>query len=125
MNWFGASWGAPVCDPAEKVETPVGAPCARCNVTIGDDDAGLVLPCIVAPDLVELRAWHFPCLMSDVGIPDARTVLQAALRIARAPSNRLIQCACGVSFLSGAAATDPAGRPMCIGCGVPHERGEG
>lgn len=42
MPWFGESWGAPVCDPAEHVETPFGAVCIHCDELIDEDDAGFV-----------------------------------------------------------------------------------
>lgn len=43
MNWFGESWGAPVCNPADKVETPVGQRCQWCLELFGSEDCGLVM----------------------------------------------------------------------------------
>lgn len=40
MPWFGESWGAPVCDPAEQVDTPFGAVCVHCGELIDEDDSG-------------------------------------------------------------------------------------
>jgi hypothetical protein len=42
MPWFGESWGAPVCDPADHVETPVGAVCLWCVDLIDEQDSGYV-----------------------------------------------------------------------------------
>lgn len=40
--WFGESWGAPVCDPDEHVETPFGAVCLWCDELVDEDDSGFV-----------------------------------------------------------------------------------
>src|ERR1700749_4038936 len=44
MRWSGKSWGAPTRDPAEHVETPVGAECTWCNEPIEADDQGVEQP---------------------------------------------------------------------------------
>lgn len=49
MNWFGESWGAPVCEPASRVETPVGTRCARCGERFEAREAGLRVPFLSAP----------------------------------------------------------------------------
>lgn len=32
VQWFGESWGAPVCDPEQKIDIPVEEKCARCGL---------------------------------------------------------------------------------------------
>lgn len=70
MKWFGESWGAPVCIPANHVATPVGASCLRCDAPIREKDVGVVMPFIrnieAPPDMVPM---HHDCLMRSV-IPD-------------------------------------------------------
>ncbi len=75
MKWFGESWGAPVCDPDDHVEPPVGMPCARCDRAIIEDDQGVFLPLLtmkVEPDVagvleVEVQPWHLDCFLRSVG----------------------------------------------------------
>lgn len=40
VSWFGESWGAPCCDPADHARTPVGEACAFCEEPIADGDRG-------------------------------------------------------------------------------------
>lgn len=30
IQWFGEPWGAPVCDPEQRIDVPEGERCARC-----------------------------------------------------------------------------------------------
>lgn len=69
MKWFGESWGAPVCDPQNHTETPVGGSCAGlCGDTIREHDKGLVLPFVGHPTLTELN-YHLQCFMESLGLP--------------------------------------------------------
>jgi hypothetical protein len=67
VRWFGESWGAPVNETTEHVETPVGQPCEECRVQIKADDSGFLIPDAV-PLLGEAHEspWHFDCLMRHV-----------------------------------------------------------
>lgn len=49
MQWFGDSWGAPVCAQTEHVAAPVGKICVECKREIGPDDSGFILPYIPYP----------------------------------------------------------------------------
>lgn len=70
MEWFGTSWGASVCDPADHVVTPVGAECGRCSVVIVDGDRGFVLP-VIHGERTESMAMHLRCFTASVGVGDA------------------------------------------------------
>lgn len=43
VRWFGADWGAPVCDPAYHVSTPVGKTCLHCERAILAGQKGIVM----------------------------------------------------------------------------------
>lgn len=44
MQWFGETWGAPVCEDTQQVTTPVGQECFGCDKPIESQDSGVVLP---------------------------------------------------------------------------------
>lgn len=44
IGWFGESWGAPMCEEANHIPTPVGAFCISCDEPIAVDDHGVVTP---------------------------------------------------------------------------------
>ncbi len=80
MNgWFGKSWGAPCCEPADHVATPIGRPCVHCAKPIGAHDQGLVSPLVRMEDgkrLVSLEPTHIDCFLRAVlpcrGCPHCR-----------------------------------------------------
>ena len=43
MRWFGESWGAPVNDETEHIDTPVDNLCWYCDRLIDEDDQGFEL----------------------------------------------------------------------------------
>jgi hypothetical protein len=49
MQWFGESWGAPVCEHCEHVATPVGKICVECQIPIAHQDLGFVVPFLPYP----------------------------------------------------------------------------
>lgn len=59
MNWFGESWLAPACDPADRVETPVDLECAHCEERIAAGDRGVFLN-------GDPRPFHFECFIRGV-----------------------------------------------------------
>lgn len=69
MRWFGETWGAPVCEPRERTETPTGVPCLLCEEPIGARARGFVLPYVVNCTEAEDRAVHAECFWANVGIP--------------------------------------------------------
>lgn len=70
-GWFGPSWGAPVCEPATHLPTPVGQECMfRCGKLIVDGDAGMVIPGGDAEGQFRLYAAHRDCFLRDLGLPD-------------------------------------------------------
>lgn len=44
MQWFGESWGAPVCALIDHVPVPVGELCIECKDGITESDAGFIIP---------------------------------------------------------------------------------
>ena len=59
MNWFGESWRAPACDPADQVETPIGVQCAHCEEKIAAGDRGVFLN-------GDPKPFHFECFIRGV-----------------------------------------------------------
>lgn len=77
MKWFGESWGAPVCDPAEWTETPVGSSCLFCPNRIAEDAQGFLMPSFGLAEgkaAVEVGprhavyAVHLDCMLKQVGV---------------------------------------------------------
>ena len=66
MLWFGESWGAPVCDPADHRVTPVGFECIECKVAIRQGDQGVMMPCIGSGGQVDIGAYHLDCWLDHV-----------------------------------------------------------
>lgn len=68
MEWFGASWGAPVCGTCPHVETPIGQRCARCGRPIGASDQGVRLPYAgpLADVTYQPLPYHLDCFLSGV-----------------------------------------------------------
>lgn len=74
-KWFGESWGAPVCEPSEHVDPPVGELCAghphmhhefRPEV-IAADDQGVMIP-YLGNDERTYQAWHLDCWLHEIGV---------------------------------------------------------
>jgi hypothetical protein len=42
MQWFGQSWGAPMCHPMNHAATPVGLTCQWCREPIDAEDSGVI-----------------------------------------------------------------------------------
>ena len=73
VRWFGATWHAPVCDPGNHVDTPVGAVCIHCDAEIGADDQGVTIPIAAAPGspwTATRAVWHLDCWLAEVLGPD-------------------------------------------------------
>jgi hypothetical protein len=49
MQWFGDSWGAPICATCEHVATPIGKICVDCEGEIRSEDSGFVVPFVPYP----------------------------------------------------------------------------
>lgn len=66
-GWFGESWGAPVCDPARHLPTPVGDLCEECMGVITAADSGMLIPYLGGLDgPTTLDAYHLPCFLSTM-----------------------------------------------------------
>lgn len=71
MRWFGESWGAPVCEETQHVETPDGEACPVCGRSIRMGDQGFELPYShdgASWDEPDLLAYHKDCLLRNIGI---------------------------------------------------------
>ena len=70
MKWFGASWGAPVCEPQDHVPCPEGRECPMCLKALQAGDQGVLLPFLGAreggdpPD----QPYHIRCFLKSVGV---------------------------------------------------------
>lgn len=73
MQWFGASWGAPVNEFSEQTEVPVGASCQGCSSPVNEGDQGYLIPYMPLVGPPTLEAWHRWCFLMDsarVRLPD-------------------------------------------------------
>jgi len=66
MKWFGESWHAPVCEPDEHIETPVGEDCGYCDEPIAEGDRGLRMPFVGDPSEKGYMNAHQMCLLRAV-----------------------------------------------------------
>lgn len=67
VRWFGESWGAPICDPVDRVDVPVGRPCVGCGEAIRVRDQGV--------SMVQ-ASWHLDCWLRDILPPTYRLGLR-------------------------------------------------
>ena len=80
MRWFGADWGAPVCDADTHAPTPVGEPCVPCGKPIMAGDRGFLIPQSSTTwgethVMIEYRPWHLACMMESVLGPEWESIL--------------------------------------------------
>jgi hypothetical protein len=64
VKWFGESWGAPICDDTQHVETPDGEACPVCSHSIRPGDQGFELPFTHEDGFVDTLAYHRACLLA-------------------------------------------------------------
>ena len=74
MNaYFGEPWDAPIVDGQTREHTPIGNPCAWCQVPIATGDQGILMGAITGPPQRPLASrvpYHRECLMrSTIGSP--------------------------------------------------------
>ena len=69
MKWFGETWLAPCCDPADHVATPTGEPCLRCERPIASGDQGFLIPLVTmrgGEPVSDLKPHHLDCFMESI-----------------------------------------------------------
>jgi hypothetical protein len=66
MSWFGKSWGAPVCEDEDHIDTPEGQKCLYCEKPITADDQGIVMPVALVDKPAELIPVHIDCYLKKV-----------------------------------------------------------
>jgi hypothetical protein len=71
VHWFGESWGAPICDPDYRVETPVGQPCAHCGREVRQGDQGLLVASVGGR-----VPFHLECFLTNIGAQVTREVME-------------------------------------------------
>lgn len=64
-QWFGRSWGAPICEAENYAETPVGEPCLRCREVILPGDSGMIT-LFMRADGSSLQPQHLACFMRGI-----------------------------------------------------------
>lgn len=65
MKWFGANWGAPVCEKLEQVPIPVEEKFFYCNGNFMELDRGLVL--LYHSEVgVQDTFWHLVCFKKTI-----------------------------------------------------------
>lgn len=75
VKWFGESWGAPICDPADKVDVPTGRLCLMCDREILAGDQGLMVTHLGETANGAWRGairqpWHLDCWLMSVLPPE-------------------------------------------------------
>jgi hypothetical protein len=68
VRWFGASWGAPICERDNECDTP-STPCLRCGLPFGADDQGVVQANIDEHRQLSYRGQHIDCHLAGLGCP--------------------------------------------------------
>lgn len=63
MRWFGEDWGAPVCEEAEHVDTPVDNQCLYCPHPIDEGDVGFEMPYLGRAGRISVVFAHRDCLL--------------------------------------------------------------
>jgi hypothetical protein len=66
IAWFGKYWGAPICDEADHVDTPIDEACPQCHRVIRAGDDGLIIPLIQQGGLGQL-SYHLDCFLETIG----------------------------------------------------------
>lgn len=67
MQWFGKSWGAPICTTTEHVATPVGKICVNCEHEIAEQDSGFIVPFLPYPPTKFTDAfYHRDCFLNSI-----------------------------------------------------------
>lgn len=70
-GWFGESWGAPVNEDGNHIDTPVGEHCVECGVVITDGDQGFVIPHLGDEGT---STYHKACFFKTLGITEALSI---------------------------------------------------
>lgn len=79
LRWWGASWGAPMCQPEAKVEVPLGKIChGGCDLPINLNQQGVGIPIVdvtLLPDYGVLWRdgmpyghYHLACFLRLLGL---------------------------------------------------------
>jgi hypothetical protein len=70
-KWFGESWGAPVCEPDNHIETPTWMLCAghdhmhtHRSRTVQAGDQGVTIPYLGHSTEI---AYHLDCWLHEIG----------------------------------------------------------
>lgn len=66
MKYFGHHYRAPAYDECERVEVPVGKPCAHCEEPIEVGDDGWVVPALNAREIPFHRACQLRMILGSV-----------------------------------------------------------
>lgn len=73
VNWFGAYWGAFICNDCPRTAVPIGLLCLGCEKPIGDGDRGVTMlggnfdEKFIVPGSNPVRvAFHLDCHMRQV-----------------------------------------------------------
>lgn len=93
LRWYGESWGAPVCaDPEDRVPTPIGERCTRCDVVIVLGDRGLLVLHLDDAGAI-MRPVHLACFLRSVSSPPSFTCPRCGARSYNENDRRERYCA--------------------------------
>lgn len=85
MKWFGETWGAPVCNTADHVATPVGKNCLDCGGPIYPHSRGLIVPYVQGDFTCTNEPHHTECFLQDIFGAEWKYVLNWNLPDGRVP----------------------------------------
>lgn len=68
VQWFGESWGAPVNEPENEIETPLLVQCIRCFEWFHFGDQGLSIPASLSISPDGRVYYHLHCFMQEIGV---------------------------------------------------------
>ena len=83
VRWFGESWGAPVCEPEDHIDTPINEDCARCRGAIEEGQQGVTVPYLTGRSgedgWMDRLAWHLDCWLAEVVGDDMADIVMEAM----------------------------------------------
>lgn len=101
LRWFGASWGAPMCEDATHIEAPTDTTCAICSTLIAPADQGVRIPHLGDAGIQprhgdQVYAWyHLNCFLSSIGLPIEASITCPVCGIASYNPNDINHGYCG------------------------------
>lgn len=75
VRWFGASWGAPICDPRTKIEVPIDRLCLNCGGGFFEHSRGVSTAASFSISEEGRVYYHLGCFLRNLGIDTVEEVV--------------------------------------------------